>query len=45
VAEVFQSSKAVNDLLRSAINATSSAVAAKQRLTSRSSGRAKERAA
>jgi len=38
VAEVFQSSKAVNDLLRSAIAATG-ARPAKQRLTTRSSGR------
>ena len=38
VAEVFQSSKAVNDLLRSAITATG-ANSAKQRLTIRSSGR------
>jgi hypothetical protein len=38
VAEVFQSSKAVNDLLRSAITATG-ASSAKQRLTIRSSGR------
>jgi hypothetical protein len=38
VAEVFQSSKAVNELLRSAIAATG-AKSAKQRLTSRSSGR------
>ena len=38
VAEVFQSSKAVNDLLRSAIAATG-AGSPKQRLTIRSSGR------
>lgn len=38
VAEVFQSSKAVNDLLRSAITATG-AGSPKQRLTTRSSGR------
>jgi hypothetical protein len=38
VAEVFQSSKAVNELLRSAIAATG-AKSAKQRPTSRSSGR------
>jgi hypothetical protein len=45
VAEVFRSSKAVNDLLRSAITATSGAAATKQRPTVRSSGRAKGRAA
>jgi hypothetical protein len=38
VAEVFQSSKAVNDLLRSAITATG-AGSPKQRPTTRSSGR------
>jgi len=38
VAEVFQSAKAVNDLLRSAITATG-ASSAKQRPTIRSSGR------
>jgi hypothetical protein len=38
VAEVFKSSKVVNDLLRSAIAATN-AKSAKQRLTVRSSGR------
>lgn len=38
VAEVFQSSKVVNDLLRSAITATRASLA-KQRPTRRSSGR------
>lgn len=39
VAEIFQSAKAVNDLLRSAIAATGGASSAKQRLASRSSRR------
>ena len=44
VAEVFRSSEAVNDLLRSAITATR-AVSGKQRLTTRSGGRRKSGAA
>jgi hypothetical protein len=44
VAEVFRSAEAVNDLLRSAIAATGAAPA-KPRANTRSSGRAKGRAA